>query len=234
VQTIRINDFNTGIFTVGRGGEGGYRHVDLSNPTNEAAGKNGYTSYLQTNNDNLESIGGGGGAGIWVGANGTLDESTAKVFAKSGASGGGGFVHGGYGSSDGGIGSYGGTNGNSGQHSMGSGDYSGGGGGAGSSLNQIRSSGSVGKLNNYTGLSNKFYGGGGGGGYPEDSINGNGLDGGGNGARLDNIGSTQGVPNTGGGGGGSSVNVGYKTGSVYERASGQNGGSGIIILKYTI
>ena len=206
-------------------------HVDLSNQANEAAGKNGYTSSLQTNNDNFESIGGGGGSGIWVGVN---SDDTEQVLAKDGASGGGGSVHGSHHATNGGIGQFG-SNGNIGLYDANNiNDYSGGGGGAGNVLNSTQSSGSVGKLNNYTGLSDMFYGGGGGGGHPEKSLNGIGIHGGGNGARLDNIGATPGVSNTGGGGGGSSVDVGYKTGAVYEKASGQNGGSGIIILKYAI
>jgi hypothetical protein len=238
-------------------------HEDLSNPINGGAGKNGYTSYLQTNNDNFESIGGGGGGGMWTTGKpddtGSTYNLPTHAFAKIGASGGGGHMNGDeyrgayfYGAN----GLFGGS-GNRGSYSSArEWNHGGGGGGAGAlerpydQNDQINANGRAGLSNNYTGVSNKFYGGGGGGGTGNESklVIGLGIHGGGNGAYLNknpyvnNYGGTSGQANTGGGGGGAGVftqyqidsNGGTRTHRVYLPASGKNGGSGIIILKYTI
>jgi len=193
--------------TVGSGGAGGA--IGLND------GVDGSNSVISS----LTAIGGGGGGG-------SDDVDTARV-GRDGGSGGGG------GADDQGgnpVGSVGGS-GTSGQGNNGgggaghtSGDLGGGGGGAGEAgqdniAGNKAGDGGDGLQNNYRTGSNVYYAGGGGGGTNQgDGVGG--LGGGGTGVGNGN--ESAGTANTGGGGGGA------------RSSAGLNGGSGIVVIRYSI
>ena len=189
----------------------------------------------------LTAIGGGGG--------GAHDTGTTSVAGSSGGSGGGGSDNS---SSFGpGAGTSGqGTAGGNGTPTFGTGNRGGGGGGGAGSGGGDRSSngaGGSGVLNAINGTSLYWAGGGGGGGYAGSGAGAGGIGGGGGGG-------TDGA--SGGTGGGSALNNGTNgpsTGSQFGGLGGQNtgggggapswsadqtgsrsGGSGIVIIRYTV
>ncbi len=177
------------------------------------SGANGGDSSFGVNvGENLIALGGGGG----VGGNGN---------GADGGSGGGG--RGG----TGGVGLQSGTaqsgQGNNGGTGSSSGGFGGGGGGGALSAGGNHSStngggGGAGIESLITGSSLLVGGGGGGGGANSDGVGSGGVGGGGRGAN-DGSAATAGEDNTGGGGGGGNNN-----------RLGASGGSGVVILRYTI
>ena len=154
----------------------------------------------------ITSTGGGGG-----GAGGA---------GNAGGSGGGG----GYTSSAGGAGTAGqGNNGGNGSANAGGGG--GGRGAAGSTApsTHVGGAGGAGLASSISGVSVTYAGGGGGGGTNQGSGGSGGSGGGGNG-RNDGTAGNAGTPNTGGGSGGNGTGA----------ASGDIGGSGIVIISYII
>ena len=195
--------------TVGAGGAGGADENEGSTGSNSVLSGSGIST--------LTAIGGGGGGSY------TTDNSES---ATDGGSGGGAQ---GYNASA--IGD--GTSGQGNDGGQGSGDYGnntagGGGGGAGAVGTNGSSAqgghGGAGTASSITGSSVTRGGGGGGAGFWGTKGNG-GTGGGGYGATDSDSGAQAGTANTGGGGGGTS-DSGAKTGGA--------GGSGVIILKYTI
>jgi len=199
---------------IGLGGAGGRGSVN-----NTYQGKNGNNSAFGT----IVAYGGGGG--------GSRHDGAAPLGEGNGANGGSG---GGGGGRDAGNTDYLGGNPVSGQGFKGGNGYrssfpaSGGGGGgagaAGVNANSYKGGdGGQGVSNNITGAA-VFYGGGGGGGSygPSGGIAGTGgAGGGGNGSAALNVNGFDGTTNTGGGGGGAIPN-------------GGDGGSGIVIVRYSI
>ncbi|HRY30975.1 MAG TPA: prepilin-type N-terminal cleavage/methylation domain-containing protein [Candidatus Paceibacterota bacterium] len=230
------------ILVVGGGGGGG-RH---------AAGGGGGGGVIELDGESLDAgdysvtIGDGGAGAIVEDARGNA--GSASLFDTTSAAGGG--YGGGYGDSDGGNGGSGGG----GAHSSGSGGLGntpevapaqgndggsgnsapgigsgGGGGGAGeigdSALYDAGGGdGGDGISSSITGVAT-YYGGGGGGGTDSNTVEygDGGLGGGGQGGQYDGAEVSNGESNTGGGGGGG----GYTQ-------NGGNGGSGIVVVRYSI
>lgn len=224
----------------GGGGAGGY----LTN-------YGGIAVSLSTSTDYVLTIGGGGNGGATTsnGQPGVVgSNSVFNLITSLGGGYGGGDVSqpGGTGGSGGGGARGSGSSGGSGTSSpqqgysggTGYGNTGGGGGGAGNAGANATSlrggNGGIGITNAITVAagSGPYYAGGGGGGMESPSsasdAGSGGSGGGGTGGAAGGVGSapTTGTPNTGGGGGGSGD---YNTGGNY---SGQNGGSGVIILRY--
>jgi outer membrane protein assembly factor BamB len=191
--------------TVGAGGNGA--------TSNNVSGSNGSNSVF----DSITAIGGGGGASRFTDAG-------------SGGSGGGGSPQDlgmSYGSGITGQGYAGGVGGTAWNY------LSGGGGGAGAVGSG--GTGSGGNGNGGAGLafdisgSSVYYGGGGGGGvYGTDVPGAGGTGGGGAGSNTSAV-VGNGTPNTGGGGGGG----GLAFSGTYTSLPGGNGGSGIVIVRYS-
>ena len=221
----------------GGGGAGGY----LTNYTGTALSLEVATNYVVTI--------GPGGAGGSISSNGQPgvvgSDSVFNLITSLGGGYGGGDVNqpGGNGGSGGGGARFSGSSGGSGTTSpqqgydggTGFSNTGGGGGGAGSAGANATSSrggnGGNGIQSLITGT-NTYRAGGGGGGIESPSSASDagqgGLGGGGNGGAAGSVGSapTTGTENTGGGGGGSGD---HNTGGNYP---GQNGGSGVVILRY--
>jgi hypothetical protein len=179
-------------------------------------GNNGGNSIFGT----LTAFGGGGG-GTDAGPDGY-----GMTQGRNGGSGGGGAGRGTAVAYSGGAGTQGqGFPGGTG----GTGTYGGGGGGGAGSRGQdfisgvTGGQGGSGVLYSISGRSN-YYGGGGGGGSYSAGIGGVGRYGGGNGSQDVSTAGSAGEANTGGGGGGGSGRAPF--------ASGYNGGSGIVIVRY--
>jgi hypothetical protein len=189
--------------TVGGGGTVGSAY----NGSVSTRGANGSNSVLSS----ITSIGGGGG--------GTRNGDSVGL---TGGSGGGG---GGWTGSAGGTGTAGqGNSGGAGNPEDGNFPGGGGGGaGANGSTGASGSAGGSGSNSSITGTSTA-YAGGGGGGSRGGSIASGGLGGGGNGASSGSA-ATAAATNTGGGGGGA--------GASDEGKLGSNGGSGIVIIRYS-
>jgi uncharacterized protein YjdB len=207
--------------TVGLGGSGAPSGASMPR------GSNGGNSTFGS----ITAIGGGGGASSYLNANAP---------AGNGGSGGGGV---------GCINTYAGL-GTAGQGFNGSGGsgcyYPGGGGGAGGAGSANPGNGGPGILNSILGTAYYWGGGGGGSGYSGNGGNG-GIGGGGGGA----VGATTGgaglnngspggggaignFPNTPGGNAGANTGGGGGGGSHYDANNfGGNGGSGVVIIKYT-
>jgi hypothetical protein len=201
---------------VGQGGAGG-TGTGLNGSSTVNIGVNGSRSMFSI----TEAVGGGGGAGaITAGA----------VNGSSGGSGGGG---GPYSRSGGSPTANQGNSGGTGSSNPGSVNRYRGGGGGGASQSGASgdASGNGGNGISYstgtssiTGSAASYAGGGGGGVYSSGVIAGTGgLGGGGDGARTTGHGAS-GLNNTGGGGGGAG-------GEAYQ--NGGDGGSGVVILRYT-
>ena len=180
-------------------------------------GNNGGNSIFGT----IAALGGGGG-GTDAGPDGY-----GMTQGRAGGSGGGGAGRGTAVPYTGGAGTQGqgfpGGAGNTGTYG------GGGGGGAGSSGHNFISGvtggqGGSGVLYSISGRSNYYGGGGGGASYSDGYIGGVGRYGGGNGAIGATTAGSVGEANTGGGGGGGSGRSPF--------ASGYNGGSGIVIVRY--
>ena len=203
-KTVTVQAYGV---TVGAGGAG----------VTDATGCNGSNSVF----NGMTAVGGGGGAEY----NGGVGEDGGSG---GGAGGGGGATaeaaggSGTQGASGGGTG-YGENGGAKGLNVIQAG---GGGGGAGavgesSSVDNTGADGGAGISNSISGAS-VTYGGGGGGSVNSGTPGVGGAGGGGNGTKATPDTATAGTANTGGGGGGSSS----------EPGTGENGGSGIVILKY--
>ena len=170
------------------------------------------------------TIGGGGAAGATSTASGSQGVSSVFSTITSIGGGGGGYNTGEDGGSGGGTvngtagSGSGGTIGNNG--SIGTGGLGGGGGGAGTA--GTTTVGGAGTASSITGSSVTRAGGAGGGG---SSSNAGGTGGGGAGA-YSGVSSVAGTANTGSGGGGGSQYGGYQAGAA--------GGSGIVIIRYTV
>ena len=226
-------------------GQSSFIGVDLGNYSNDL-------DATSTNGDFIQAIGGGGGASI------TESSNTSQHFVLpglSGASSGGSLKFlSDNGTRDASISSNqpvyaddsnnethgnvgGGASGSTNDYDTRTGGGGGGAGGAGGATGTATGSyggnGGVGKQALIDG--NTYAGGGGGGAYESKSSDlttdpGEGSDGGGDGAAYDNDGSTtqssatSGQANTGGGGGG----------GAYDKEAGADGGSGIVIVRYTI
>jgi hypothetical protein len=193
--------------TVGAGGTGG---TD-SGIGGVANGSNGGNSVFST----ITSIGGGtsedyGGNGIDGGSGGGSPRRSGSTYGNAVTSPVVQGYRGGQGSTTGGTDNYGSGAGGGGAGSVG-GNASGSTGGAGGS----------GLAVSITGSSVAYAGGGGGGAY--NGIGGSGTDGGGNGSGG-TVAATNGSPNIGAGGGAG----GYPT-----TRTGGDGGSGVVILRYT-
>ena len=198
--------------TVGAGGAGGAAY------TADSRGINGSNSVFSS----IISIGGGGG-----GAGGDNNGSASNRTGLSGGSGGG---EGSY-SGDGGNGGGSGTSGQgfAGGASGGGGPNYGAGGGGGSSAVGVNATttsggnGGAGTSSSITGSAVTRAGGGGGAAYNSTTASGTGSAGGGNGSNGQG---TAGSINTGSGGGGSERQPTNYIGGA--------GGSGIVIIRYTI
>lgn len=201
---------------VGSGGSG----APPFNPATGGMGSAGSNSgFFKTSTpfDSLWSTGGGGGGGNY----------TAEAGGGSGGSGGGGGHNGASGGS-GNAGAYTPSEGNSG--GIGGGGVGGGGGGAGESgygpvAAPRTQAGGNGSISTITGVSTYYAGGGGGGSAPGTVYNApGGLGGGGQGTSGPDASSVAGTPNTGGGGGG---------GGEFDGQAQRNGGSGVVIIRYS-
>jgi len=238
--------FNVDCLIVAGGGGSGY--ADSIYVTSGGGGGGGYqeitSKLLQTNTAYTLTVGDGGTGGTSATVNGTNGDNS--VFDSIISAGGGGGASGqnvGVGGSAGGSGGGGsgnsgtsvgglaispwqGNNGGDGEDSAGS-DNSGGGGGA-NSVGGTATSGSPGNggagttTSLFNGALNIERAGGGGGANGNSTPGGTATGGGGAGGEVGSASGTAGTANTGGGGGGS-----------YGIANGVNGGSGIVIIKYT-
>lgn len=205
---------------VGAGGAGGVANTNNTTGDGQQGGSSAFGGLAATG-------GGGGGRG---------DQGTTGASGGAGGSGGGG------GSTNsnnnprpGGAGTVGqGNDGGAGNTSSNGNNQSGGGGGGagaagGIGSNNAAGNGGVGSdfsatFGTAVGESGWFAGGGGGGKRNTQTVGSGGLGGGGTGANADGP-ATAGDANTGGGGGGG----GNSGGGTYP---GQNGGSGIVIVRY--
>lgn len=205
------------------------------------ANTNGYDSYIQDMQKGYIDIyraKGGGGGGI-TGATDALQ--TGKAGGSSGGSRGGTNIlsYDILSSNNLPVGRYGNRGGSGSIASPGNANTYGGGGGGGAgsvggnsstSGNAVAGNGGTGLLINITGI-DVYYAGGGGGGCASTgtSAGTGGSSIGGNGSKGD-VAAGHGIPNTGSGGGGS----GFLASSSTANGTHGNGGSGIIIIRYTI
>lgn len=204
-------------------GQGG--HGSIGNTSNNATdillpGENGQNSQLE----NIVAVGGGGG-----GTSTNVDNDPNRA-GRNGGSGGGGAGESALGRSPGAGTSGQGFSGGSGIAS----GIGGGGGGAGEAGNTDgNGGGGDGKASTITGSSITYAGGGGGGfGNTTGGVAvAGGLGGGGTGGDL-NSANSAGTANTGGGGGGGCGNVACGPAGV--TYSGASGGSGVIIIRFTV
>lgn len=204
----------TSIITVGAGGAGG---------TDSTVGSNGGSSQFGA----LTASIGGGGGGTLAGSNGVSGASgggggTNDSTGFSGGSGTAGFEGGSGSMRNGGVGGGGGGGGaGAGGSNAGVGNAGAGGVGTYSSLsNALSGPTNTGQLSG----GNYYYAGGGGGGANTSTQAGGGLGGGGTGFKASPAsGGSSGTANTGGGGGAT-----WNQGSIF------HGGSGIVIVRYTL
>ena len=222
-SSLSLNTSTNYTVTVGSGGGG--------TNSNSLTGNSGSNSVFST----ITSTGGGGGG--YKAGGGISGGSGGGAGRDSLGSNGGAAVTSpvtqGYAGGDGGGNSYSSAAGGGGASQVGSNGSSNGSGGDGGPggdggnglivniLNSTNSStSSVGEISG----SDVYYAGGGGGAALNNDGGSGGIGGGGNGNRSDNgslTAGSNGTPNTGGGGGGSRDDSGY------------NGGSGVVILRYT-
>ena len=228
---------NVQVLAIGGGGGGG---MDISG----GGGAGGYqynSSYAVTTGAYTVTVG-TGGAGEIASAASKGDDGIASVFGTITATGGGGGGSGGNrNGANGGSGGGGADNGGQGLGGTGSqgsnggnaeaDGTSGGGGGGGASAVGANASvnnggnGGAGTSNSISGSAVTYAGGGGGSGRISTDVGGTGgSGGGGRGAGSAGV-SVAGTANTGGGGGGGSGTGGQQTGA--------NGGTGIVIIRYT-
>ena len=227
------------VLVVAGGGGGGGKYNAGGGGAGGLIYSNAYPVVGNSNYTVTVGIGGAGGGRDKRGFNGS--NSLFGAIEATGGGGGGGWSDnsaGQPGGSGGGASGYSatayGNNFPAGQGNRGGvgGSYGGGGGGGAGSigLNGIATTGGAGgtgMVSSISGGTNYYAGGGGGAGYSTGALGGTGgLGGGGKGADYE-LTASNGVANTGGGGGGAS-GYPYDTGP----ASGGNGGSGIVIVRY--
>lgn len=216
----------------GAGGAGGYRSSVVGESSGGGASAESTLSLTASTNYTV-TIGAGGNGGTSLNTRTSGSDSVFGSITATGGGRGGDGVSGGVGSSGGSgggggsIGSAAGGAGTTGQGYAGGAGINndtetGGGGGAGA-VGVAGVGGGIGVASSITGTS--IYRAGGGGGGAVVAIRPGGQGGGGNGARNGVAVATAGEANTGGGGGGSGSSSGYLV--------GKNGGSGIVIVRYS-
>lgn len=241
------------LVVAGGGGGGGTMYGQNGAGGGGAGGLLGFTNQSLSTTSYTCTIGAGGAGGSSAGALGVTGSDSqfgSLTLVKGG--GGGGWVYGANGLNGGSGGGGAGNNGIAGTATSGqgyaggngganSGNYSGGGGGGAGAVGGVGNSatyagnGGAG-VSTYsswatataTGVSGYYAGGGAGGSYSTTMATG-GSGGGGNGGYVSsstNINPIAGISNTGGGGGGSH--------GAWSASAGANGGSGIILIRYSM
>tara|TARA_R100000231_G_scaffold2156_5_gene3732 strand:+ start:3300 stop:4892 length:1593 start_codon:yes stop_codon:yes gene_type:complete len=232
----------------GGGGAGGYRNSFGSETSGRNSSTESKVSSLAAGSYTI-TVGGGGAGNVHGGGSGSVGVQGSNSSFNSIVSIGGGFGAGDD-SRVGGGGGSGGGNARTTQSSVGAGtsgqgfdggnagsNAGGGGGGAGAAGTNgtggtIGGNGGNGLSSSITGSAVTRAGGGGGGAESPNNNNGGvgGTGGGGKGGQAGSVGSTPttGDPNSGGGGGASGD---YNTGGSH---NGQNGGSGVVIIRYAL